>query len=84
VLHGICAFLMILTVYMLFFIKNTEGIAVFGSLNILGALCFVGLLFYQHTLVKAHDLSKINIAFFTTNGIASMIYGVLFILDYFF
>jgi 4-hydroxybenzoate polyprenyltransferase len=83
VLHGICALLMLLTVFLLFSSKNTEGVG-FAWLNAIGALCFVGLLFYQHTLVKANDLSKINIAFFTTNGIASMIYGVLFILDYFF
>lgn len=83
ILHGICAFLMILTVFLLFSSKNTEGVG-FGWLNAIGASCFVGLLIYQHTLVKADDLSKINIAFFSTNGIASMIYGVLFILDYFF
>lgn len=86
ILHSICALLMILTAYLLFSIENsvnTEG-SEFGLINVLGALVFVSLLFYQHTLVKANDLSKINIAFFTTNGIASMIYGVLFILDYFF
>jgi 4-hydroxybenzoate polyprenyltransferase len=30
-------------------------------------------LFYEHTLVKADDLSKLNAAFFTTNGFISML-----------
>ena len=45
----------------------------------IGTIIFTGLLFYQHTLVKHNDLSKINIAFFTTNGIASIVFG-LFVL----
>jgi 4-hydroxybenzoate polyprenyltransferase len=48
-------------------------------LHIIGAVCFTGLLFYQHTLVKPDDLSRVNFAFFTTNGIASVIYGVFVI-----
>jgi 4-hydroxybenzoate polyprenyltransferase len=47
----------------------------------LGATCFIALLIYQHTLVKYNDLSKVDIAFFTTNGIASVIFGALFIVD---
>ena len=39
------------------------------------------LLVYQHTLIKPNDLSKINIAFFTTNGIASIIFGIFVIID---
>ena len=42
---------------------------------------FLGMLFYQHLLVKPNDLSKVNLAFFTTNGIASVIYGGLLIMD---
>lgn len=49
----------------------------------LGSIFFITLLFYQHTLVKSNDLSKVNLAFFTTNGIASVIYGTLFILGFF-
>ncbi|MCD6355068.1 MAG: 4-hydroxybenzoate octaprenyltransferase [Prolixibacteraceae bacterium] len=44
-----------------------------------GAILFIGLLFYQHTLVKPNDLSKVNLAFFTTNGVASTIYGAFVI-----
>ncbi len=54
---------------------------VFQYLHWIGAAVYVGLLFYQHTLVKADDLSKVNLAFFTTNGIASVIFGGFVILD---
>lgn len=42
---------------------------------------FTALLIYQHLLVKHNDLSKINLAFFTTNGIASVIFGIFVITD---
>ena len=48
----------------------------FGLMYWIGAALFIGLLAYQHTLVKSGDLSKINLAFFTTNGIASVIFAV--------
>ncbi|HYK76919.1 MAG TPA: UbiA-like polyprenyltransferase [Daejeonella sp.] len=46
-----------------------------------GILFFIGLLIYQHQLVKPNDLSKVDRAFFTTNGIASVIFAVFFLLD---
>lgn len=46
-----------------------------------GAVVFIGLLFYQHTLVKPNDLSKVNIAFMTTNGIGSIIFAVFTIVS---
>lgn len=46
-----------------------------------GAAIFTGLLIYQHTLVKPHDLSKVNIAFMTTNGIGSIVFAVFTILS---
>ncbi len=49
----------------------------------IGVCVFSGLLIYQHTLVKPTDLSKVNIAFFTTNGIASVIFAVFVLLDLF-
>ena len=42
---------------------------------------FIGLLINQHRLVKPNDFSKINVAFFTNNGIASIIFGSLIILE---
>lgn len=46
-----------------------------GWLYWLGAGCFICLLIYQHLLVKPNDLSKVNLAFFTTNGIASVLFA---------
>ncbi len=46
-----------------------------------GAVIFAGLLIYQHTLVKPNDLSKVNMAFFTTNGIASVVFALFVITD---
>jgi 4-hydroxybenzoate polyprenyltransferase len=48
-----------------------------------GAIIFIALLFYQHTIVKIDDLSKVNLAFFTTNGIASVVFAVFTILSLF-
>ncbi len=55
----------------------------FGIWYWTGAILFTGLLIYQHLLVKPNDLSKVNIAFFTTNGIASVIFAGFVLLDIF-
>lgn len=55
----------------------------FGWLMWTATAIFVAMLFYQHSLVKPDDLSKVNLAFFTTNGIASLVFGGLVILDIF-
>lgn len=55
--------------------------AAFGIFYWLGAGIFTGMLIYQHLLVRPNDLSKVNIAFFTTNGIASVVFGVFVISD---
>lgn len=48
-----------------------------------GVATFVFFLFYQHTLIKPKDLSKVDKAFFTSNGIASVVFCVLVLLDIF-
>jgi 4-hydroxybenzoate polyprenyltransferase len=55
----------------------------FGNWYWTGVALFTGLLIYQHLLVKPTDLSKVNVAFFTTNGIASVLFAVFVILDLF-
>ena len=55
----------------------------FNSWYWVGTLVFIGLLIYQHTLVKPNDLSKVNIAFFTTNGIASVVFSVFVLVELF-
>lgn len=52
-----------------------------GLLFWVGAVVFIILLTYQHFLVKPHDLSKVNLAFFTTNGIASVTFAVFVLAD---
>ena len=47
----------------------------------LGVCMFSVMLIYQHAIVKPNDLSKVNIAFMTANGIASVVFGGLVILD---
>lgn len=47
----------------------------------IGFVIFILLLFYQHSLVSEKNLSKVNLAFFTTNGIASIIFGLFVILE---
>ena len=48
----------------------------FSWLYLIGAAVFVGLLIYQHTLVKPNDLSRVTLAFGTTNGFASVIFCI--------
>ncbi len=47
----------------------------------IGAIAFVVLLAYQHFLVKPNDLSKVNLAFFTTNGIASVLFAAFVLME---
>ncbi len=52
---------------LLYFVTNL------GLLAIIGVIATGALLIYQHTLVRANDLSKLNAAFFTTNAFVSVI-----------
>ena len=53
----------------------------FGMFYWIGAAIFLLLLVYQHSIVKPDDLSRVNISFFTTNGIASVVFSVFVIWD---
>ena len=52
-----------------------------GYLFWTGVVIFTSLLIYQHRIVKYDDLSKVTLAFGTTNGIASMLFAIFVILD---
>ncbi len=56
----------------------------FSQLYTIGAIIFSGLLLFQHLIVKKDNLSRINLAFFTTNGIASVIFAFFTILSLYF
>src|SRR5580704_10971704 len=47
-----------------------------GELAVCGVVLVVLLLLYEHSLVKADDLSKLNAAFFTMNGVISVLFLV--------
>jgi 4-hydroxybenzoate polyprenyltransferase len=53
----------------------------FGISYTIGAVLFTGLLVYQHSLVRPDDLSRVNIAFMTANGIASIAFAIFVIAD---
>jgi 4-hydroxybenzoate polyprenyltransferase len=55
----------------------------FGWLYWGGVMVFAGMLIYQHSLVKPGDLRRVNIAFMTANGIASVVFAVFVIADLF-
>ena len=50
----------------------------------IGVILFDGMLIYQHSIVKPNDLSKVNVAFMTANGIASVVFASFVILDLYF
>ncbi|MGK6351364.1 UbiA-like polyprenyltransferase [Parapedobacter sp. DT-150] len=47
----------------------------------LGVIFYCGLLIYQHRIVSPSDLSRVDRAFMTTNGIASVVFACFFLLD---
>ncbi|WPM31254.1 putative 4-hydroxybenzoate polyprenyltransferase [Hydrogenobacter sp. T-2] len=62
-------------------------LGLFLRIEFLGILYLLGLfgiglfLYYEHSLIKPHDLSKINKAFFTVNGYVSVVFLVVVLLD---
>ena len=63
------------------FVTMPYIVSSFSWFYLAGVLFFIILLIYQHQLVKPNDLSKVNRAFFTTNGIASVVFAIFFLLD---
>ncbi len=47
-----------------------------GKLAVCGVLAVIALLLYEHSLVRPNDLSKLNAAFFTMNGVISVLFFV--------
>ena len=52
-----------------------------GKLAAFGILVVIMLLLYEHSLVKPGDLSKLNAAFFTMNGVISVLFFVFVAAD---
>lgn len=53
----------------------------FGWLYWIGVAIFTVMLGYQHAIVKPNDLRRVNLAFMTTNGIASVVFAIFVIAD---
>jgi len=64
-----------------FFIVYAGWYAHFNTWYWIGAGLFIGLLIYQHSIVKPTDLSRVNLAFATTNGIASVVFAVFVLIN---
>jgi 4-hydroxybenzoate polyprenyltransferase len=52
-----------------------------GTLYFVGVACAAALLIVEHAIVRPHDLSKVGLAFFTINGIVSVVMGTLGVVD---
>jgi 4-hydroxybenzoate polyprenyltransferase len=52
-----------------------------GKLAIFGVLAVALLLAYEHSLVSSHDLSRLNAAFFTMNGVIAVVFLVFVAAD---
>jgi 4-hydroxybenzoate polyprenyltransferase len=55
----------------------------FGWWYWVGVAIFMSMLIYQHAIVKPNDLSRVNLAFMTANGIASVIFAIFVVTDLF-
>ncbi|MGB3546254.1 MAG: UbiA-like polyprenyltransferase [Saprospiraceae bacterium] len=75
--HVLCAALLVTALYCQFQWYPARS----GWLLAAAGLVFTGLLIYQHRLIKPTDLSRVDLAFFTTNGIASVVFGTLVFID---
>lgn len=60
---------------------SLESLYTVQYLHWVGAIIFILLLIRQHSLVSVNDLSKVDLAFFTFNGIASVALASFVILD---
>ncbi|MBK6621429.1 MAG: UbiA family prenyltransferase [Saprospirales bacterium] len=76
-LHLVCAGFITSAVFM---VSQTLP-EIFGWITWVATGFFLSMLIYQHLIVSPNNLSRVNRAFFTTNGFASLIFGALFILD---
>lgn len=71
ILHSITGLLLAMLAY-------TYG---FHWIYIVGYVIYISMLVYQQSIVKENDLSRVNIAFMTANGIASIFFATFTITD---
>jgi 4-hydroxybenzoate polyprenyltransferase len=66
---------------MLFLLAALVWVFGLGTFAVLGVVAVLALLAYEHSLVSARDLSKLNAAFFTMNGIIAVVFFVFLAAD---
>ena len=52
-----------------------------GPVSLAGVAAVAALLAYEHSLVKPHDLSRVDAAFFTMNGWVSVLFFLFWAAD---
>lgn len=65
------------------FVVAAGLLGTFGWLYWIGVLLFTGMLIYQHSIVRPNDIKRVNLAFMTANGIASVVFAAFVITDLF-
>lgn len=73
----------VLHIFTASFILFAGFYASFNYFYWIGSGIFIALLIYQHIIVKPGNLNKVNLAFFTTNGIASVVFSIFVLMDLF-
>jgi 4-hydroxybenzoate polyprenyltransferase len=76
--HLLCGLVLVVIVVLL-----SQTYPQLGMLLYAGSLVFLAMLWYQHRIVRHDDLSRVGLAFFTTNGVASVLFGTACILDFY-
>ncbi|MBI3518326.1 MAG: 4-hydroxybenzoate octaprenyltransferase [Bacteroidetes bacterium] len=80
---GALRFSEVLHFFSVVFVLTAGYIGHFNFLYWIGTALFTGLVIYQHSIVKPNDLSRVNLAFGTTNGIASVVFATFTIVSFF-
>lgn len=80
---GALRFSEVLHAFSIVFVVTAGFYGHFNFLYWLGVAFFIGLIVYQHSIVKPNDLSRVNLAFGTTNGIASVVFATFTITSLF-
>lgn len=80
---GALRFSEVLHAFSIAFVVTAGFYGHFNFLYWLGVAFFIGLIVYQHSIVKPNDLSRVNLAFGTTNGIASVVFATFTITSLF-
>ncbi len=74
--------ILVLPFLILFFFEvNSMSEGLLGWSYITGSILFSALLFWQHSIVSTKDISRVNSAFFTANGLASLLFAFFTVAD---